>query len=88
MGMVHSGLSSMHAILKESASEDDSASSERGGSGFPIAQGCNMVTLAIPITTTLPLEGTLADHPNGSIVDRRTTPQMVNVLQISKKCWR
>jgi hypothetical protein len=47
MGMVHNGSPSLHAILKESTSEDDSASSDGGSSNFPISRGCNMVTPAV-----------------------------------------
>jgi hypothetical protein len=52
VGMVHSGSPSLHAILEELASEDDSTSSDGGSSGFPIPWECNMVTSAIPIVTT------------------------------------
>jgi hypothetical protein len=37
VGIAHSGLHSRHAILKESASQDDSGSSDRESSGFPIS---------------------------------------------------
>jgi hypothetical protein len=50
VGMVHSGSPSLYAIVDESASEDDSASSDWGSSGFPLSRGCNVLTLTIPIT--------------------------------------
>jgi hypothetical protein len=58
VGMVCSGFPSLHAILKESASEDDSASSDGESPGFPIPQQCSVVTSAMPITTMLPPEET------------------------------
>jgi hypothetical protein len=71
VGMVHSGSPSLHAILKESTSEDDLASRDEGISGFPISQGCNVVSPIVPITTTPLSEGTsVCHHPNGPI--RRT----------------
>jgi hypothetical protein len=51
MRMVHSRLSSLHAILEESTDEDNIVSSGRANSDFPISQGCNMVTPIVPITT-------------------------------------
>jgi hypothetical protein len=57
-GMVRSGSPSLHGILEESPSEDDSTSSDGGSSDSPIPQVCNMVTLAIPIVTTPPPEET------------------------------
>jgi hypothetical protein len=53
-GMTRSGLPSLHAMVEESPSEDDSASSEGESSGFPILRTYNVVTSAIPITTTPP----------------------------------
>jgi hypothetical protein len=50
MGMVHSGSPSLYAIVDESASEDNSASSDWGSSGFPLSRGCNVQTLTVPIT--------------------------------------
>jgi hypothetical protein len=58
MGMAHSGLPSPHDILEESVGEDDLTSSEGESSGFPISQGCNVVTPVIPIATTPLSEGT------------------------------
>jgi hypothetical protein len=58
-GMVHSGSPSLHTILEESPSEDDSASSDGRSSSFPIPRACNMVTSAIPIVTMPPPEATL-----------------------------
>jgi hypothetical protein len=51
-GMARSGSPSLHAILEESPSGDNSASSEGESSGFPIPMACNVVTSATPITTT------------------------------------
>jgi hypothetical protein len=52
------GWPSLHAIFEESASEDDSASSDGESFSFPIPWDCNVVTSAIPIMTTPPPEGT------------------------------
>jgi hypothetical protein len=60
IGMAHSGSPSLHTIFKESTDQDDTTSSGGGNSSFPISRGCNMLTLTIPITTTLPPKGTLA----------------------------
>jgi hypothetical protein len=38
VGMTHSGLLSLHTILKESASEGDTTSSGVGSSSFPISK--------------------------------------------------
>jgi hypothetical protein len=59
VGMVRRGSLLLHAILEESLSEDDSTSSNGVCFGFPIPRWCNVVTSAIPITTTPPLEETL-----------------------------
>jgi hypothetical protein len=56
--MTYSGLPSLHAILEELPSEDDSASSEGESSSSPLPRACNTMTSAVPITTMLPLEGT------------------------------
>jgi hypothetical protein len=56
--MTHSGSPSLHAILKESPSEDDLASSEGESSGSPVPRACNTVISAIPIATMLPPEET------------------------------
>jgi hypothetical protein len=53
VGMVHRRSPSLHAILVESTSEDDLASSDGGSFGFPIPRECNVVTPAIPIMTCL-----------------------------------
>jgi hypothetical protein len=58
IGMVHSGSSSLHTILKESVDEDNTTSCGGGSSGFPIPRGCNVVTPIVPITSTPPSEGT------------------------------
>jgi hypothetical protein len=60
MGMDHNGMPSLHTILEESFEEDDTTSSERGNSGFPISRGRNVVILTIPIKTTPPSKSTLA----------------------------
>jgi hypothetical protein len=52
VGVAHSGLPSLHAILEESTGEDDSTLNEGGSSGFHISWGCNVVTPVVPITTT------------------------------------
>jgi hypothetical protein len=57
-GMVCSGSPSLHAILEESPSKDNSALSGGGSFVFPIPQACNVVTLAIPILTMPPSEET------------------------------
>jgi hypothetical protein len=59
VGMVRSGSPSLHDILKESSSEDDSTSSDRESSDFPIPRECNVVTSIIPIATTSLPEETL-----------------------------
>jgi hypothetical protein len=59
VGMVCSKSPSLHGILEESVSEDDSASSDGGSSSFPIPRECNVVTSAIPIATTPSSEETL-----------------------------
>jgi hypothetical protein len=51
-GMSCIGPQSLHGILEESPSEDDSESSEGESSGFPLQRACNAVIPAIPITTT------------------------------------
>jgi hypothetical protein len=58
--IVHIGSPSLHTIHMESTNEDDSTSSNRGSSSFPISWGCNVVTLNTPIATTPPPEGTPA----------------------------
>jgi hypothetical protein len=58
VGVACSGSPSLHAFPEESTGEDNSASSEGGSSGFPISQGCNVVTSTVPIATTTPLEST------------------------------
>jgi hypothetical protein len=55
-GMARSGSPSLHAILEESPSEHDSASSERESSSFPLSGACNTVISVIPIAATPPSE--------------------------------
>jgi hypothetical protein len=57
-GMSYSGSPSLHAILEESPSGDDSASSEGESSSFPLQRACSVVISTIPIVTTGPLEET------------------------------
>jgi hypothetical protein len=76
--MARSGSPSLHAILEESPSEDDSASSEGESSGFHVPRVCNVVTCAIPIVTTPPLEETLVFQtiptvPQGTAIPRLDT---------------
>jgi hypothetical protein len=59
-GMARSGSLSLHAILEESPSEDDSTSSNGGSSEFPVPQACNRVNSTIPIATMPPSEETPA----------------------------
>jgi hypothetical protein len=73
--MVCSGSPSLHAILNESASEDDSSLKDGGSSGFPIYRGCNMVTPAIPIMATRLPEDTPALQTIPAILQRTTVPQ-------------
>jgi hypothetical protein len=54
--MSHSGSSSLHAILEESPSKDNSDSSEGESSGFPLQRACSVVIPTIPIATTPPPE--------------------------------
>jgi hypothetical protein len=56
--MTHSESPLLHAILEESSSEDDSASSEGESSGSPLLRACNMVMSAVPIMTMPPPEET------------------------------
>jgi hypothetical protein len=57
-GMTRSGSPSLHAILEESRSEDDSVLSEGESSGSPVPRACNTVMSATPIMTKPPLEVT------------------------------
>jgi hypothetical protein len=47
-GMTRSGSPSLHAILEEPPSQDDSALSEGESSNSPLLRACNMMILAIP----------------------------------------
>jgi hypothetical protein len=73
-GMTHSGSLSLHAILKELPSEDDSASSEGESSGFPLLRACNIVISVIPIATTPPPEETLVPQTIQARPQRTATP--------------
>jgi hypothetical protein len=57
-GMARSRSLSLHAVLKESPSEDNSVSIEGESYDFPVPRACNVVTSAIPIMTTPPPEET------------------------------
>jgi hypothetical protein len=57
-GMAHNRSPSLHAILEELPSKDDSASSEGESFDFPIPWACNAVTSAIPIVTMPPPDET------------------------------
>jgi hypothetical protein len=52
IGMMHSGSSYLHTILKESFDEGNIASNGGGSSGFTSPRGCNVVTPTVPIATT------------------------------------
>jgi hypothetical protein len=59
-GMARSGSPSLHAILKESPSEDDSTSSKGESSGFPLWRACNAMISVDPILNTSTPEEILA----------------------------
>jgi hypothetical protein len=59
-GMSRSGSPSLHAILEESPSGDDSTSSEGESNSSAIPTACNVVTSITPIVTTPLLEETPA----------------------------
>jgi hypothetical protein len=75
MGMAHSGSPSLHAILKESPSEDDSTLINGESSDFPIPRECNMVTSAIPIATMPPPEETPTLQTIPAVQQWTTVPQ-------------
>jgi hypothetical protein len=56
--MAHSGSLSLHAILEESPSEDNSTLSEGESSSFPVLRACNAVISVVPSVTTPPPEET------------------------------
>jgi hypothetical protein len=58
IGMVHSGLPSLHTALEDSSSEGGATSGAVGSFGSPGPSGCNVVTPTIPITATPALENT------------------------------
>jgi hypothetical protein len=94
MGMAHSGLPSLHAILKESVGEDESTLSERGSFGFPTSQDCNVVIPTVPIVTTPLLEGTLAPLnipmvPSWIVMpqpDPKLLPERLHAYQEEQQC--
>jgi hypothetical protein len=65
VGMVHSGLPSLHAILEESTNGDDSTSSDRGSSSFPISE----LQRGDPDRP----HHNSSDHTNGPVMDCRAT---------------
>jgi hypothetical protein len=67
-GMTHSRSPSLHAILEESPSEDDLASSEGESSGSPLL----MIPIT-PLTTTLPTEETPMFQTTPTWPQRTTT---------------
>jgi hypothetical protein len=48
VGMVHSGLSFVHTMHKESSNEGDTALGRGGSSRLPGPRGCNVVVLIAP----------------------------------------
>jgi hypothetical protein len=80
VGTAHSGSLSLHAILEELPSEDDSVSSNGWSSGYPMPQKCNMVTSAIPVTTTPPSDKTLALQTILAVPRQADAPQPVTRL--------
>jgi hypothetical protein len=86
MGMVHSGSPSLHTILDESISEEESASSDMGTSGFPISQGCNVVTPVVPNIAILPPEGTSVLLTILMTPLRTTVPQP-NTRLLPERLW-
>jgi hypothetical protein len=75
MGMDRSKSPSLHAILEESPSEDDSASSDGECSGFPIPWECIVVTSATRITTTPLSEETPVLQTTPVVPQWTTVPQ-------------
>jgi hypothetical protein len=63
----------LHAILEESPSEDDSASSEGESSGSPLLRVCNTMIPITPLTTTLPTEETPMFQTTPTWPQRTTT---------------
>jgi hypothetical protein len=92
--MVHNGSPSLHAILEESPSEDDSTSSDGRSSGFPIPHDCNVVTSAIPILITQPPEATpmlqtIPMVPQWTAVpqlDTKLLPERLRANQEEQRC--
>jgi hypothetical protein len=72
--MVHSGSPYLHTVLKDSSDEGGTASGEGGSSRSPEPRGCNVVTLTIPIITTLMLKNTLALLTIPTVLVRTITP--------------
>jgi hypothetical protein len=73
--IAHSGSPSLHTILEDSIDEGDTTSSGGGSSCFPISRECNMVTLAVLITTTPSSEGTLMPLAIATVPLRTAIPQ-------------
>jgi hypothetical protein len=60
VGMVHSGLPSLHTTLENSSGEGHTISGAGRSSESPNPRGCNVETLTVPITTTPASESTPA----------------------------
>jgi hypothetical protein len=73
-GMTHNRLPSLHAILKESPNDNDSASSEGESSGSPLPRACNTVTYVVPVATMSPPEETPVFQTLPTRLQRTTAP--------------
>jgi hypothetical protein len=76
VGMVHSGLLSLHTTLDDSSNEGDATSGVGGSSGSLIPLGCNVITPTVPITTTLVPKNTPALLTILMVTVQTTTPQL------------
>jgi hypothetical protein len=72
IGMVHSGLPSLHIALEDSSDKGGATLSTGGSSESPSPRGCNVVTPTVPISATLAPKNTL-DHLDDQGADRCTT---------------
>jgi hypothetical protein len=70
--VVHSRPLSLHTVLEESYDEGNATMAGGVSCSFLSPRGCNVVTQAVPITTTPPLESTPA-LPNIPTVQMQTT---------------
>jgi hypothetical protein len=75
IGMVHSGLPSLHTALKNSSDEGGTALGARGSSGSPGPRECNVVILIVPIPTTPALENTFILLTIPTVTVWTTAPQ-------------